>query len=277
MKAKKTAQKVGLYAVAACIAFYSLFPFYWAVNSSLKSSSELFSPSFIPLSPQFESYLKIFEDQPFGQNIVNSVFIATLTVTISLATGMLAAYGLGRVNFTGRKALMVTFLCVSMFPQIALLSGLFELIKVLNLYSNPVGLSLAYLIFTLPFSVWVLTSFVKDIPKGIEEAAIIDGASPPVIVFRIFIPLMKPAFVTTGLLAFIAAWNEFLFALTLTLSDDARTVPVAIALMSGASVHELPWANIMAASVVVTLPLVALVLIFQNKIVSGLTSGALKG
>jgi len=136
---------------------------------------------------------------------------------------------------------------------------------------------LSYMIFTLPFTVWVLTTFMRDLPKELEEAAIMDGASPWTILTKVFMPLMWPALVTTGLLAFIAAWNEFLFALTFTLTNDERTVPVGIALMSGASSHEIPWGNIMAASVMVTLPLVVLVLIFQRRIVSGLTAGAVKG
>jgi trehalose/maltose transport system permease protein len=136
---------------------------------------------------------------------------------------------------------------------------------------------LSYMIFTLPFTVWVLTTFMRELPREVEEAAIIDGASPRVIIVNVFLPLMWPALITTGLLAFIAAWNEFLFALTFTLNDEQRTVPVGIATMSGASVHELPWGNIMAASVMVTLPLVILVLIFQRRIVSGLTAGAVKG
>jgi trehalose/maltose transport system permease protein len=135
----------------------------------------------------------------------------------------------------------------------------------------------AYLIFTLPFTVWVLTTFMRELPKELEEAAIVDGASPWTIVIRIFLPLLWPAMVTTGLLAFIQAWNEFLFALTFTLTDGQRTVPVAIALISGGSRYELPWGNIMAASVVVTVPVVMLVLVFQRRIIAGLTAGALKG
>jgi trehalose/maltose transport system permease protein len=166
---------------------------------------------------------------------------------------------------------------VSMFPQVAVLSGMYQLIRALGLYNHLGALVLSYMIFTLPFTVWVLTTFMRELPKELEEAAILDGASSWVIITRVFMPLMWPALVTTGLLAFIAAWNEFLFALTFTLTNDERTVPVGIAVMSGASAHELPWGNIMAASVIVTLPLVILVLAFQRRIVSGLTAGAVKG
>jgi trehalose/maltose transport system permease protein len=168
-------------------------------------------------------------------------------------------------------------LAVSMFPQVAVLSGMFELIRAFGLYNNLLSLTLSYMTFTIPFTVWVLTTFMRGLPKELEEAAVMDGAQPWTIITRVFMPLLWPALVTTGLLAFIAAWNEFLFALTFTLTNTQRTVPVAIALITGASQHELPWGNIMAASVIVTVPVVALVLIFQRRIVSGLTAGAVKG
>ena len=150
---------------------------------------------------------------------------------------------------------------VSMFPQVAVLSGLFELIRALDLYDNLGSLVLSYFIFTLPFTTWMLTVFMREIPRDLEEAAVMDGATPWQLVRHVFLPLLGPAFVTTGLLAFIAAWNEFLFALTFTLSNTRRTVPVAIALITGASEFELPWGNIMAASVIVTVPLILLVLV----------------
>jgi trehalose/maltose transport system permease protein len=164
-----------------------------------------------------------------------------------------------------------------MFPSIAVLAGLFELIRGMGIYNTLPALVFSYMIFTLPFTVWVLTTFMRELPVEIEEAAIVDGATPWVIVTRVFLPLMWPALVTTGLLAFIAAWNEFLFALTFVVSDSQRTVPVAIALLSGATSFEIPWGVLMAASVIVTVPLVVLVLIFQRKIISGLTAGGVKG
>lgn len=267
----------GFYLLLALIVFYSVFPFYWAIVSSLKSGSALFTVEFWPPAPVWENYLAVFREQPFGRNILNSVIVAVSTVLLSLALAVAAAYALGRVQFRGRTLLLFVVLGVSMFPQIAVLSGMFELIRVFGLYNNLLALSLSYLIFTLPFTVWVLTTFMRELPKELEEAAIVDGASPRVIVTQVFMPLMGPALVTTGLLAFIAAWNEFLFALTFTLTSEMRTVPVAIALISGGSTHELPWGNIMAASVIVTVPLIVLVLIFQRRIVSGLTAGAVKG
>ena len=213
----------------------------------------------------------------FGKSVLNSVFIAGTTVCFSLLLAVTASYALARVRFRGRGLLLLTILSVSMFPQIAVLSGLYELINMLGLYNRPWALILSYTIFTLPFTVWVLTTFMRDLPVEIEEAAIMDGATPWVIITKVFMPLMWPALVTTGLLAFIGAWNEFLFALTFTISEDRRTVPVAIALLSGASEQEIPWGSIMAASVTVTVPLIVLVLIFQRKIVAGLTAGGVKG
>jgi trehalose/maltose transport system permease protein len=166
---------------------------------------------------------------------------------------------------------------VSMFPQVAVLSGMFELVRYMGLYNSLPALTLSYMIFTLPFTVWVLTTFMREMPVELEEAAMMDGATPWIVLTRVFLPIMGPALATTGLLAFIAAWNEFLFALTFTLTDRTRTVPVAIALISGASSFELPWGRIMAASVIVTVPLILLVLVFQRRIVAGLTAGAVKG
>lgn len=267
----------GFYLLLAAILFYTLFPFYWAVVSSLRSGAALFSIGLLPLHPDWNNYVAVFEAQPFARNLLNSALVATLVVLISLALSLSAAYALGRLRFIGRRTLLMSILGVSMFPQIAVLSGMFDLIRSLGLYNTPWSLVLSYLIFTLPFTVWVLTAFMRDLPRELEEAAIIDGARPLTIISRIFLPLLAPAIVSTALLAFIAAWNEFLFALTFTLTTEQRTVPVAIALISGASAHELPWGRIMAASVIVTVPLIALVLAFQHRIVAGLTAGAIKG
>ena len=276
-KAKKLLGRIAFYLFLALIVFYTVFPFYWAIVSSLKAGSELFKVEFWPSNPAWDNYVAVFREQPFGRNIVNSVFVAVSTVLLSLCLAVAAAYALGRIQFRGRTTLLFVVLGVSMFPQIAVLSGMFELIRALGLYNNLLALTLSYMIFTLPFTVWVLTTFMRELPKELEEAAIVDGAKPYTIVTKVFMPLMGPALATTGLLAFIAAWNEFLFALTFTLSSEQRTVPVAIALISGASSYELPWGNIMAASVIVTVPLILLVLIFQRAIVSGLTAGAVKG
>ena len=268
--------RIGFVALLAVIFVFSVFPFYYAIVSSLKAPSELFDVTYLP-TLNFTNYGAVFSEQPFARNSFNSVFVAVVVVVLSLGLGVTAAFALGRVNFRGRGALLLTILGVSMFPQVAVLSGMFELIRWLGVYNSLPGLILANLILTLPFTVWVLTTFMRELPKELEEAAYVDGATPLIVVRKVFLPIMGPALATTGLLAFIAAWNEFLFALTFTLSNEMRTVPVAIALITGASQYELPWGNIMAASVIVTVPLIVLVLIFQRKIVSGLTAGAVKG
>jgi trehalose/maltose transport system permease protein len=274
---KRVWRKLGFSILVAAITTFALFPFYYAVLTSFRSGTDLFRVAYLPDRLDVSNYMAVFERQAFGRNILNSVAVACAVVAMSLLLGVTAAYAFGRVAFRGRTILLFTILAVSMFPQVAVLSGMFELIRALGLYNALPGLVLANLMLTLPFTVWVLTTFMRELPREIEEAALVDGATPWIMVRRVFLPLMAPAAVTTGLLAFIAAWNEFLFALTFTLTNEQRTVPVAIALMSGSTAYELPWGTIMAASVIVTLPVIALVLVFQRKIVAGLTAGAVKG
>ena len=259
------------------IVLIAVFPFYYAIITSFKTGSQIFDPSLWPASLSWDNYVSVFTGRNFLRSVANSVMIAGITVIAALFLAVTASYALARVRFRGRGLLLMTILGVSMFPQIAVLSGLYELVNLLGVYNTPWALVISYTIFTLPFTVWVLTTFMRDLPVEIEEAAIVDGASPWVIITKVFLPLLWPALVTTGLLAFIGAWNEFLFALTFTVSETQRTVPVAIALLSGASQQEIPWGPIMAASVVVTVPLIVLVLIFQRKIVAGLTAGGVKG
>ena len=261
------------------IVFLSVFPFYYAILTSFKTGTSLFQVSYLPsaATSTWENYIGVLTNGSFPRNLLNSLIVASITVGVSLLIGVTAAFALARVRFRGRGLVLMTILGISMFPQIAVLAGLFELVRAFNAINTVPALVFSYLIFILPFTVWVLTTFMRDLPIEMEEAAIIDGASPWVIIRRVFLPLMWPALVTTGLLAFIAAWNEFLFALTFTTDNSHRTVPVAIGLLSGASEHEIPWGPIMAASVIVTVPLIILVLIFQRKIVSGLTAGGVKG
>ncbi|MEL7137629.1 MAG: carbohydrate ABC transporter permease [Pseudomonadota bacterium] len=269
-------QRIGFATLIGVIMLAAIFPFYYAVISSFRQGSELFEVTYLA-TPSLANYSAVFTEQPFGRNILNSVIVAFAVVAVSLGLGVTAAYALARVHFRGRGLLLVTILSVSMFPQVAVLSGMFELIRSLGLYNSLAGLILANLLLTLPFTVWVLTTFMRELPKELEDAAYMDGATPFQVIRHVFLPLLGPAMAATGLLAFIVAWNEFLFALTFTLSNEMRTVPVAIALITGASTFELPWGNIMAASVIVTVPLIALVLIFQRRIVAGLTAGAVKG
>ena len=278
MSQNNVLKTIGLWILIAIITIFALFPFYYAVLTSFETGQSIFNVNYLPESFSLANYTSLFAgSQTFGRNILNSVIVSFSVVVISLFLAVTAAYALARIRFRGRPLLLFTILSVSMFPQIAVLAGLYEMVRAFNIYNNLLSLILAYMIFTLPFTVWVLTTFMRELPIELEEAAIVDGASPFQIIFKVFMPLLWPALVTTGLLAFIAAWNEFLFALTFVSNNDMRTIPVAIALLSGSTEREIPWGNIMAASVVVTVPLIVLVLIFQRRIVSGLTAGAVKG
>ncbi len=277
MNEQNLIKTVAFYALVVVIVVFSVFPFYYAIVTSFKTGTALFVVDYFPKKFDLGNYINVLGQRTFPRNILNSVFIASTTVAIALFLAVTASYALARVRFRGRGLLLMVILAVSMFPQVAVLAGLYELIRFLGLYNTPYALILSYTIFTLPFTVWVLTTFMRDLPVEIEEAAIVDGATPWIIITKVFLPLLWPALVTTGLLAFIGAWNEFLFALTFTSEETQRTTPVAIAMLSGASVQELPWGPIMAASVIVTIPLVILVLIFQRKIVAGLTAGGVKG
>jgi trehalose/maltose transport system permease protein len=267
-----------LYLISAIVVILSVYPFVYAISTSLKTGTALFSTELIPRNADLRNYVALFEGvQPFGKSLLNSIMVAVLTVGFAMLMGVTAAYALGRIRFKGKGLLLVCILGVSMFPQVAVLSGMFELIQSLGLYNKALGLVLPYTIFTLPFTVWILTTFMRELPGELEEAAIMDGCGPLRIIFQVFMPLLWPALVSTGLLAFIGAWNEFMFALTFVVNDTERTVPVAISLIAGATAFEIPWGTIMAGSVIVTVPLLLLVFFFQKRIVSGLTAGAVKG
>ncbi|NBG88247.1 carbohydrate ABC transporter permease [Isachenkonia alkalipeptolytica] len=283
---KSKVKKVAFYLLLAFILFYLLFPFYWAVNSSLKTEAQIqMTPAtFIPrdpvtreFSPSFHNYRVIFDNQQFIRGVWNSTVVAVSTTALALTAGSFAAFALGKLRFKGRKPALYMILAMTMFPQVTVLAGLYAVINTLNL-SARLSMILSYMIFTLPFTTWVLTAFFKGLPPALMESAQVDGATPFQTFYRILLPLTAPAMVTTGLLAFIAAWNEYLFALTFTSIDPgARTVPVAIAYFGGAVARQEPFGEIMAAAVVVTVPIVLLVLIFQRRIVAGLTAGAIKG
>jgi len=268
------------------IIFYILFPFYWMVNSSLKTEAQLqMTPAtFIPRAPDtqdisiaLQNYGAVFRNATFIRGLVNSLIVAVLTTALSLVIGAFAAFALGKLRFRGKTPSLYIILAMTMFPQVAILAGLYAVITRLGIPAIS-SMILSYLIFTLPFTVWVLTSFFKGLPMEIMQSAQVDGATPFQTFYMILLPLTAPALVTTGLLAFINAWNEYLFALTFTsIEPTARTVPVAIALFTGEIARQEPFGEIMAAAVVVTIPLIVLVLIFQKKIVAGLTAGAVKG
>lgn len=276
-KYKRIIKNISFYLICFAIAVYCLFPFYWAIVSSLRDKSQIFSTKLWPSVLSLENYIHVLSDKTFGCSFLNSTIVAVCTSLLTLFVCLLAAYPIARNVFPGRKRVLMIALSVTTLPHVAVLSGLFELIQTFHLYNCKSALIISYIIITVPFTLWAMTNFMRSIPKEIEEAAIMDGANKLEILTKVFLPILKPSIVTTGMLAFIAAWNEFLFALTFTITDQARTVPVSLALFSGASQHELPWGIIMAASVLVTLPLIILVAIFQRQIISGLTSGSVKG
>lgn len=271
--------RILFYALIVFILIYTIFPFAWAVITSIKPGGELFSTpvSYWPSTPDLSRYPQVLSNSDFTKALLNSALTAIISVGLALVIGSLAAYALGRLKFRGRSVVLYTVLAMTTFPQIAILGALFQIIRTLGLYNTIGALVFAYMTFTLPFNVWVLTNFFKAMPGELEEAALVDGASPLQTFYKVLLPLAAPGMVTTGLLAFIAAWNEFLFALTFTQDSRARTVPVAIANFAGNTSYELPWGNIMTASIVVTVPLIILVLIFQRRIIAGLTAGAVKG
>lgn len=280
------------YLVVAGILFYTLFPFYWAVNSSLKPRADLFRTPVVywPSALALDNYSYVFRDGNFLRALGNSVLVAGTTVLLSLLFGAAAAYAIGRFRFRGRSLILYAVLAMIAFPNLAILTGLFLMVTNpciivgascpdFSLFNSRLALVLTYLTFTLPFTVWVLAAFFREMPAELEQAAYVDGASPFQTFRMILLPLAAPGLVTTGLLAFIAAWQEFLYALMFTQDFSARTVPVAIAFFTtgtGAS-REIPFGEIMAASVLVTLPIVLLVLIFQGRIIAGLTAGSVKG
>ncbi|MBI1293485.1 ABC transporter permease subunit [bacterium] len=265
--------------IVLLIAIYTLFPFYWAIISSITPPNQLFSTPvrYFPEMPTLSTYQSVLTNDIFVLALRNSAFVALTTVLLSLAFGAFGAYALGRLRFRGRTLVLYTILSMTMFPAIAILGSLFTMVRALDIYNTPWALILTYMTFSLPFTVWVLSNFFKSLPAELEQAAYVDGATPLQTFYLILLPLTAPGLVTTGLLTFISAWNEFLYALTFTLTPTQRTVPVAIALFTGDQAFEIPWGDIMAAAVVVTVPLVILVLVFQQRLVEGLTAGAVKG
>lgn len=274
------------YLLVAVIFIYLAFPFYWAINSSLKSEAQLqMTPAtLIPehpvdnnFSPTLKNYQAVFRNKKFARGLLNSAIVAISTTTLALLIGSFAAFALGKLRFRGKSVSLYLILAMTMFPQVAVLTGLYAVIRTLGVSAIP-GMILSYMLFTLPFTVWVMTAFFRSLPTSLLQSAQVDGATPFQSFYLILLPLTAPALVTTGLLAFIAAWNEYLFALTFTsIEPTARTVPVVIALFTGEIAHQEPFGEIMAAAVIVTIPLIVLVFIFQKKIVAGLTAGAVKG
>lgn len=253
-----------------------ILPFLWQFLTSIKPLSEISAipAKWIPSEINIQYYFNIFQKHPFFRYLINSFIVALCTTILGLLVGASAAYALARLRFRGKKPLLMAILSISMFPAIATLSPIYLLERQFGLLNTYPGLIIPYITFALPMAIWLLTNFFAQLPKGYEEAAKIDGCSRAGIFFRIMLPLIKPAIFSVALIVFINAWNEYIYALTFMTNDLMRTVPVGIAMLP--SNYELPWGDIAAASIVVTVPLIILVLIFQKKIIAGLTTGGIK-
>jgi multiple sugar transport system permease protein len=270
-------RQVLLWLAVAAIVLFCLFPFYWLINTSLKTGADLSGAALVPPNPSLDNYTSIFEDDAFTMAIRNSAIIAGAVTVLSLVIGSFAGYALARLHLPKKFLVLAIMLSISTFPPIAIASPLFELWTDIGLYNSYLGLILPSLVFGLPLTVYILASFFHDIPRELEEAALVDGATRLQAFRKVVVPLAAPGVVTAGLLVFIFVWNEFLFAITLTSTPERRPVPAAIAFFTGSQQFEVPLGTISAASVVVTVPLIILVLIFQRRIVAGLTAGAVKG
>ncbi|MFD2214955.1 carbohydrate ABC transporter permease [Metabacillus endolithicus] len=264
------------YALVLLFLVALLMPFVWQFLTSIKPLTEIAAipAKWFPSEINVDFYKNVFTKHPFARYLLNSFIVSLATTILSILVGASAAYALARLRFKGKTIMLMAILSISMFPTISTISPLYLILKNLNLLNTYAGLIIPYITFALPLSIWLLTNFFSQLPKGFEDAATIDGCSRAGIFFRIMLPLIKPATFSVALLVFINSWNEYIYALTFMTKDEMRTVPVGIALFP--SNYELPWGDMAAASVVVTVPLILLVLIFQKNIISGLTSGGVK-
>lgn len=260
--------------VALVIAF--ALPLIVVVISSLRPEARLFeSVAPIPSELVLDHYRALFRERDFATPIFNSIVVAGATTALCLPLGTMCAYAVARLRFPGRSALLAVVLAVAMFPQISIVSPLYTFLRAVGLIDTRPGLVLPYLTFAMPLAIWLLVGYFRALPADLEEAALVDGASRMRVLLEVVLPLAWPAMATTGILTFLFCWNEFLFALSFTVRAESRTVPVAIALFRGQ--YQVPWGQILAGAVVATAPVVTIVVLFQRRIVRGLTSGAVKG
>src|SRR6201991_2421693 len=263
--------------VDTLVLLYALFPVLWILSLSLKPTSTVKDGKLIPSSVTFDNYRGIFRGNFFRSALINSAGIGLLTTVIAVVVGAMASYALARLNFPGKRLLIGSALLSSMFPAISLVTPLFEIERAVGLFDTWPGLILPYIAFALPLAIYTLSAFFREIPWDLEKAAKMDGASPGQAFRRVIVPLAAPGLVTAAILVFIFAWNDLLLALSLTATNAAITAPVAIVNFSGSSQFEEPTGSIAAGAVVITIPIIVFVLIFQRRIVAGLTSGAVKG
>jgi multiple sugar transport system permease protein len=280
-KAKKKPQGDGtpwwMWIAVAAIIVFCLFPFYWLVNLSLKTGADLSGNSLYPPNPTLSNYESIFRNGDFTRALLNSVIVSVVTTVLAIVIGSFCAYALARLRFKGKFFILALVLAITTFPAIAIAAPLFRLWSDIGIFNTLIGLIIPNLTFALPLAIYILVSFFKEIPKDLEEAALVDGATYFQAFRKVVVPLAAPGLATAAILTFIATWNEFLLAITLTSSPSARTVPAAIAFFTGSTQFEIPYGTITAASVTISIPLIIMVLLFQKRIVAGLTAGAVKG
>jgi multiple sugar transport system permease protein len=261
------------------VVVFFLAPILWQILTSFKVNADISAiPTvYIPRRFTLDHYLSLFIRRPFTYYILNSALVSITSTVLALGLGAPAAYVLARMRLPGRNIILASILIVTLFPAVLLFLGLLEIVKALHLGNNYLALIIPYTAMNLPLTILVMRSFFQQLPKDLEDSAKVDGYSTVQMLTQIVLPMTLPALATTGILAFIAAWNEFLFALTFITRETMKTIPVATAQLSGASVFEIPYGPIAAATILGTLPLMVLVLVFQRKIVQGLTAGAVKG
>ncbi|MGZ5336172.1 MAG: carbohydrate ABC transporter permease [Solirubrobacterales bacterium] len=267
---------VGLIAIVVV----AIFPVFWILSLSLKDPATISDGRLIPAEFTLDNYQVLFEggfDSPLLRPLINSILIALIATTIAIVTAAFAAYAIARLDFPGKFAVLSGALAIAMFPAISTIGPLFDMWRALGLYDTYVGLIIPYLTFSLPLAIFILVAFFREIPWDLEQAAQVDGATPLQAFRKVIVPLAAPGMFTAAILVFIFCWNDFLFAISLTSSDASRTVPAALAFFTGESQFTEPTASIAAAAMLVTIPIIIFVLIFQRRIVAGLTSGAVKG
>jgi multiple sugar transport system permease protein len=267
----------GWLTVDAMVLLYALLPVLWILSLSLKPTSTVKDGKLIPSSPTLDNYRGIFRGNFFSSALINSVGIGLITTVIAVVVGAMAAYAIARLEFPGKRLLIGVVLLISMFPAISLVTPLFNIERRIGLFDTWPGLIIPYITFALPLAIYTLSAFFREIPWDLEKAAKMDGATSAQAFRKVVVPLAAPGIVTTAILVFIFAWNDLLLALSLTATNAAITAPVAIANFTGSSQFEEPTGSIAAGAMVITVPIIVFVLVFQRRIVAGLTSGAVKG
>jgi multiple sugar transport system permease protein len=270
-------QNIGWGVGAALIIIFSLLPVVWIISLSFKPGDDIDNGQFFPTSWSWENYRTVFNTDLFTSALRNSIGISLISTGLSVIIAMFCAYAIARLDFRGKKLILSFALAVAMFPAVSLIGPLFDIWRNVGLYDTWLGLIIPYMSFTLPLSIWTLSAFFREIPWEMEQAAQVDGATNWQAFRKVIVPLAAPGVFTAAILTFFFAWNDFLFGISLTSTESARPVPAALAFFTGASQFQQPTAAISAAAVVVTIPVIVLVLLFQRKIVAGLTNGAVKG